>query len=169
MLTLTKILHHLYKAAGVLAAIALVVMMLLVIAQILVRQFNAHIPSSGDIIGFLVVWASFLGLAYTMHRQKHIRVEIVLSRLSSHHRHSLNVVVGLIAAVILAVFSYYIILLILESYQYGDKTDGEIALPLWLMQLPMGVGCVLFTLSMVDFTWAQYVAGKSEPRITQKG
>ncbi len=156
-----NLLNFLYKTSGALAACSLVAIMLLVIAQIVARQFNSHIPSSGDIIGFLVVWASFLGLAYTMHHNHHIRVELFVSRLSHSNRRWLDVVVGLCAFVLVAVFCYFVIALIMESYQYDDQTDGEISMPLWLMQLPMGVGCVLFALSILDFCY-QVAAGVAQ-------
>ncbi len=153
---LKSVLDTIFLCVGILAAISLVCIMLLVLAQIVARQFNSHIPSSGDMIGFLVVWASFLGLAYTMRQQHHIRVELILSRLSKNPRRWLNIFVGVVATVMLVVFSYYVIALIYEAWEYGDKTDGEIAMPLWLMQLPMGIGCVLFCFSMMEFTWEQW-------------
>ncbi|PIE42190.1 MAG: C4-dicarboxylate ABC transporter permease [Gammaproteobacteria bacterium] len=152
---LTKALRFSYLSAGILAAISLVVIMLLVLAQIIARQFGSHIPSSGDVIGFLVVWASFLGLAYTMHHQQHIRVELLIGRLSKQPRHWLNVVIGGLAFIVLLTFSYYVFSLIYESIVYNDQTDGEVAMPLWLVQLPMGIGCALFCLSMLDFTVTQ--------------
>lgn len=151
-----KYLTVIYAVAGVLAALSMVAMMLLVLAQIIARQFHTHIPSSGDMIGFLVVWASFLGLAYTLHHQQHIRVELLISRLSRRPTKWLNIAVGFFATLMLIIFSYYVIALIHESWSYGDKTDGEVPMPLWLMQLPMGIGCLLFTLSMLDFTVKQF-------------
>lgn len=151
-----KILDYLYGIAGILAALSMVAMMLLVLAQIIARQFHSHIPSSDDMIGFLVVWASFLGLAYTMHKQQHIRVELVVGRLNKSSRKWVDIAVGLFAVVMLMVFSYYVIALIHESWSYDDQTGGEIPMPLWLMQLPMGIGCVLFTLSMLDYTVQQF-------------
>lgn len=163
---LTKILTISYRVAGIFAAISLVAMMLLVLAQILARQFHSHIPSSDDMIGFLVVWASFMGLAYTMHHQHHIRVELLIGRLSRQPKRWLNIAVGLLATVMLAVFSYYVIALIYESWEYGDKTSGEVPMSLWLMQLPMGIGCVLFTLSMADFSWQQWRKVNEKPTMT---
>ncbi|MBS9777725.1 MAG: TRAP transporter small permease [Gammaproteobacteria bacterium] len=144
-----------YSGAGVLAAVSLVAIMVLVLAQILFRQFDSHIPSSDDMIGFCVVWASFLGLAYTMRHQHHIRVELILGRLSKKPRRWLNILVGIAATVMLAILTYYVIGLIYESWEFADRTAGEVSMPLWLMQLPMGIGCILFCLSMVEFVVEQ--------------
>lgn len=148
---LRRVLDRLYQAAGVGAALALIAIFLLILAQIVARQLHRHIPSSGDLIGFCVVWAAFLGLAYAMRHEAHIRVELFVARMSRRQRQRLDVAVGLAAAGILAVVSWFVIALVFESWQYGDVTDGEIPLPLWLMQLPMAIGMVLFTLSMLDY------------------
>ncbi len=150
------ILNILYKTSGFFAALSLVGIMLLVIAQIVARQFYSHIPSSGDMIGFLVVWASFLGLAYTMDHNQHIRVELFVSKLSHSKQRWLNIAVGLCATLLLIVFCYFVIGIIWESYEYNDMTDGEVIMPLWLVQLPMGIGCVLFAISMLDFCYQVY-------------
>jgi len=152
---LRRTLNKTYQISGGIAAVSLCFMMLLVLAQIIARQLNLHIPSSDDFIGFLVVWSSFLGLAYTMHQSQHIRVELIVSRLLPQHRLWLNVLVGIVATIMLVVFSYHVVSLVHESWEFGDQTEGEIPLPLWVMQLPMAVGCLLFTLSMLDYTVQQ--------------
>lgn len=164
---LRNILNQCYQISGAIAALSMVATMLLVLAQIIARQFHSHIPSSDDMIGFLVVWASFLGLAYTMHKQQHIRVELIVGRLNKTPRQWLNVGVGLFATVMLVVFSYYVIALIYESWSYDDQTGGEIPMPLWLMQLPMGIGCMLFTLSMLDYTLKQLCQSSQKPLMTE--
>lgn len=153
---LRLILDKLYLLSGGVAALSMTAMMLLVLAQIVVRQFHSHIPSSDDMIGFLVVWTSFLGLAYTMHHQQHIRLELIIGRLGRYSRRWLDAFVGGFAVLMLGVLSFYVLSLIYESWSYDDQTGGEIPMPLWLMQLPMGVGCVLFTLSMLDFTLSSF-------------
>lgn len=146
-----KTIDLMYKLSGVLAALSMVAIMLLITAQVLARWFNSHIPSSDDISGYLVVWATYLGLAYAMQQASHIRVELFLTRCSRRVSQYLNLAVCIIALILVGALLYYSTLLMLESYEYGDKTDGEIAMPLWLMQLPMIVGNMMFLIAITDY------------------
>lgn len=155
---LKRALHGMYTLAGVAAALCLGLILSLIVAQIVARQFDTHIPSSGDVMGYAVVWATFLGLPYTMQARGHIRVELLTSRMPRQYRKLLALLVGLFATAMLAVLSYYIITLIYESWAYQDVSDGEIPMLLWLIQLPMAIGCILFTLSMLTTTLEDWLA-----------
>lgn len=146
-----KTVDLMYKLSGVLAALSMVAIMLLITAQVLARWFNSHIPSSDDISGYLVVWATYLGLAYAMQQASHIRVELFLTRCSRRVSQCLNLAVCIIALILVGALLYYSTLLMLESYEYGDKTDGEVAMPLWLMQLPMIIGSMMFLIAIADY------------------
>lgn len=152
MAALQKLLDRIYQLAGLLSALCIILMFVGILAQILARQFAMHIPSSSDIVGYCVAWSAFLGLAYAMHHQAHIRVELVTSRLSKTWQRGLNICVGAFATLLLGAVSYYVLDLVLESFSYGDVTDGEVPLPLGMVELPMCVGLVLFTVSMLDYT-----------------
>ena len=157
---LRRFVDGVYLAAGAGAALCLVAMFLLILAQIVARQLGAYIPSSGELIGFLVVWSAFLGLAYTMHQRAHIRVELFLSTLLPGQRRLLNIASGALALAVAMVFIFYAFALVRESFLFSDVSDGEIPLPLYLVQLPMLVGFVLFTFSLVDYTLSQLFASR---------
>ncbi|UJF24973.1 TRAP transporter small permease [Suttonella sp. R2A3] len=163
---LNRLLNGLYRLAGLCAALSIIIVFVLIIAQIIARQLDTHIPSSGDLIGFAVVWATFLGLPYTMQARGHIRVELFITRMRREHRRWLLLLVAAFACTMLSIFSYFIIQLVYESWHYGDVTDGEIAMPLWLMQLPMAVGAVLFTLSMLSAMFEDFFAKPAATEIT---
>lgn len=146
-----KLLDWMYKLSGGLAALSIVSIMLLITAQVLARWFNSHIPSSDDISGYMVVWATYLGLAYAMQQASHIRVELFLTRASHQVSRHINLLVCVVAMILLSLLLYHTTLLMLESYEYGDKTDGEIAMPLWLVQLPMVIGNTLFLIAVSDY------------------
>lgn len=149
---LRRSLNAAYRFAGFAAALCVIAVLVLILAQMGARMMKTHIPSSGDFIRLFTIWASFLGLAYTMHHQAHIRVGLFVSRLSRAKRRVLNVCVGGLACLMLGAFCWFFYQLIAESYEYQDVTDGEIVLPLWPMQLPVLIGLALFSLSMLDYT-----------------
>lgn len=148
-----RCLNGLYQLSGALAALCLVIVCGLIVAQMVARQLHSHIPSSGDFIALFLVWSAFLGLAYTMYYQAHIRVELVLSRFGPVTRRYIDAAVALLAVAMLLVFAYFVYQMIGEAFEFDDVTDGEIPLPLGWVQVPMLVGLGLFTLSMLDYAW----------------
>lgn len=157
---LRRFVDSVYLIAGASAALSLVAMFLLILAQIVARQLGSYIPSSGEMIGFCVVWSAFLGLAYTMHHRAHIRVELFLSRLMPRQRRCLNIFSGALAVMLLAVFIFYVFALVRESFVFSDVSDGEMPIPLYLVQLPMLAGLFLFLLSVIDYTCSEYLASR---------
>lgn len=147
MLTLKK---YFYSTSLVLSGTCLVVMTLLILAQIAARFFGVIIPSSEDFAGWLLSATIFFGLAYTFNSGNHIRVTILLSRLSGPSRRLVeffNLSAGLLISGYLA---YYTAYTAYESYIYNDVTDTYLAVPLWLVQLPMALGSVFFFIAITD-------------------
>jgi hypothetical protein len=83
-------LDFLYKACGVLAAIALAGIAVLILAQIVGRFFGLLVPSANEIAGFLMAASSFLALGYAFRSGSHIRVTMLLSRLPVRARRALE-------------------------------------------------------------------------------
>jgi len=108
------------------------------------------IPSSEDFAGWLLSATIFFGLAYTFQQGGHIRVTMLLTRLSQAKRRYLeffNLVCGLAISGYLA---YYTLFTVYESYDFEDVTDTYLALPLWMVQTPMAVGSLFLFVAMLD-------------------
>ncbi len=139
-------LFYLTSAWG--AGLCLIAMTVLILAQITARMIGVVIPSSEDFAGWILSATIFFGLAYTFNTGGHIRVTIVLNRLSARNRHIaeyINLVVGLLISGYLA---FYTVFTVYESFEYKEVTDTYLAMPLGLVQLPMAVGssCLFFAI-----------------------
>lgn len=145
-----RFLDRLYLVSGWLAASSMVLMTILVVVQIVARLFNYVVPSVIQISGFLLATTIFFGLAYTMATGDHIRVTIVLDMVGRRVRLWLegwSLVAGLVIAVYFGVFSAQ---LTWESFTFGDKADGLVAIPLWLPQLSMVIGALSLAVRLID-------------------
>ncbi len=162
-------LRPIYIISGGLSAVSIVAMFLLIVAQVIARNLDTHIPSSDDISGYLVVWATYFGLSYAMYYSSHIRVELVLSRLNAPIARWLNIAVGGLACVLVAILLYYNSLLVFESYTYGDVTEGQLVMPLWVVQLPIMFGSLTFFFSVVEYTLKNLFENyKSEEQVVKE-
>ena len=139
-----------YQLSAFLSGSCLVIMTVLIVMQIIARFFGLVIPSSEDFAGWLLSATIFFGLAYTFQQGGHIRVNLLLLRLSAKHKkyaEFFNIIVGLLISAYLA---YYTFFTVYESFDFDDVTDTYIALPLWIVQLPMAIGSTFLFLALLD-------------------
>lgn len=145
-----KFLDGLYNVAAYVAALFMVSILVCVLLLIVGRQVGWYIPGLNAYAGYSMAASSFLALAYTFRHNEHIRVTLVLNALSPKWRHVLNLLSLIIALVLATNVAYYSIGLVMESYEFNDLSVEEDATPLWIPQLAMAVGCVLFAIALLE-------------------
>jgi len=118
------------------------------------RFFGTFIPSSEDIAGWLLSAAIFLSLAYSFKEGVHIQMQLVLQSVQPHYRYYLIRIILILALVISAYWTWTTAQQIYESWQYQDLTQSYVAMPLWLVQLPMFIGLAILTNTLIDATIA---------------
>ncbi|MRU16348.1 TRAP transporter small permease [Roseovarius sp. A21] len=157
-----RALDMLYRAAGGLAALFIVAIVALVFAQVglnLADKITAAltgtglgvtIPSYADFTGFFLAASSFLALAYTLRKGGHIRVTLITQGLGQRANHVAEIVVTTLALGMAGFGTWYMVLLVLESHEFGDKSSGMVSVPLWIPQLPVALGLAVLTLALAD-------------------
>ncbi|GAA3868324.1 TRAP transporter small permease [Celeribacter arenosi] len=152
----------LYRTAGRLAAAFIVAIVAVVFLQVCLNLadkiaaaitgtgLGLTIPSYADFTGFFLAASTFLALAYSLREGGHIRVTLLLGRLPARARHGVEIIVVAIAMAMSAYASWYIILLVYESFEYGDRSSGMVSVPLWLPQLPVALGLIILTIALLD-------------------
>jgi len=97
-----------------------------------------------------VAGSGFLALAHTLARGEDIRVNLFLEHAGARVRRALECW-SLGAASALAIgFAYFSVRLAWQSYVLNDISTGNDATPLWLPQLAMAAGTVIFAIAFVD-------------------
>lgn len=147
-----RLLDMLYAVSGGLAALFTVGVLVAVVLSIVTRQLGVHIGGLDAYAGYSMAAAGFLALAYTFKKGEHIRVSLVLSSLPPGGQRRLDIFALLIACLIAANLSWYSIKLVLDSYAYNDISTGNDATPLWIPQIVMAVGTVIFLIAIIDET-----------------
>ena len=164
---MNKIKRYFYLSSAVLSGSCLVIMTLLIISQIVARFFGVVIPSSEDFAGWLLSATIFFGLAYTFHHGGHIRVTMLLSRLSPKHRRRqefFNLFIGLLIS---AYFAFYSMVTVYESFDYQEVTETYLAMPLWIVQTPMAIGTFFLFIAMID-SFVEMLAGRTPHYISSE-
>ncbi|MEZ5873066.1 MAG: TRAP transporter small permease [Nitratireductor sp.] len=144
-----RTLDGLYNAGGVAAAVCLVAILFVIVAQMVTRWTNISIPGLNEYAGYLMASASFLAFAHALNSGSHIRVNLFITALGEHKfwGELWCMIIGTAASAYLA---WYSIRLVYWSNKLGDLSQGQDATPMWIPQTPMAVGAVLLAICFAD-------------------
>jgi TRAP-type C4-dicarboxylate transport system permease small subunit len=145
-----KFLDSLYTLSGGLAAVFMIGVLVAITLSIATRQLGTHIGGLDAYAGYSMAAAGFL--AHTFKRGEHIRVTLLLAALPAKGRLRLDIFALLIACAIAANLAWFSIKLVMDSYAYQDISTGDDATPLWIPQISMALGTVIFLIAVVDET-----------------
>ncbi|MBD3897862.1 TRAP transporter small permease [Halomonas sp. ML-15] len=112
------------------------------------RRLGLSITGVSEIAAYLLVGATFLGLAYTFVHHAHIRVTLLISRLPSAIRVWFEVFGLIVALAISLLLCYGLIELARESLQYNDVSSGFLSIPLWIPQTVLASSVGLLCLAL---------------------
>ena len=139
-----------YNAAGVLAALFLIGTLAMVLLGIAGRLLDFHVPGTDAYAGYCMAGAGFLALAHTLKRGEHIRVTLILERLTGTAHRALTLWTFAAGAVLAMLFAWYSTRLAWQSFDFHDISTANDATPLWIPQLTMAVGTVIFAIALID-------------------
>ena len=73
------LLDKVYLVSGVIAAMFMVTILLIIIAQMVARWSGVSFQGSSEFAGYAMAATSFFAMAYTLNHGAHIRVSIILN------------------------------------------------------------------------------------------
>ena len=152
-------LDRLYEAAGWLAAVFMIGTLVFVLLGILGRLLDFHVRGTDAYAGYCMAASGFLALAYTLRRNEHIRVTLLLSHLHGGARRGLEIWALTAAVLIAGLFAWFSVRLAWQSHAFNDISTGNDATPLWIPQLSMALGAVVLLVAFVD-EWVQELRGQ---------
>src|SRR5436190_1738152 len=147
---LRKSLDALYDTAAALGGLFMVALLVMVLLSILGRQLGFNVPGVDAYAGYMMAGAGFLALGHTLKRGEHIRVTLLLSALRGSARRAFEIWALAAASLLAALFAVYSCKLAWQSYTFHDISTSNDATPLWLPELAMAVGSVVFAIAFVD-------------------
>ena len=78
---LRRLLDALYWAGAAVAALALLGIFLMMMAQVILREMGFQLPGADDLVAYLCVASAFFALAFTFRRGELIRVGLGIERI----------------------------------------------------------------------------------------
>jgi len=145
-----RALDTLYDAAGYLAALFLAGTLAMVLTGIAGRLMNFHVPGTDSYAGYCMAASGFLALAHTFKRGEHIRVMLLLEQFGGRLRRPLDLWSHAVGVFFCGVLAFFSVRLAWQSHAFHDISTGNDATPLWIPQLAMAAGAVVFAIAFID-------------------
>ena len=149
-----KFTHRIYSLMMIGACLSMVTAFLTIGLGVIAREAAWNIQGLDAYAGYSIAAALFLALPGTFKRGEHIRVTLLIQKMSPRVQRWLEywcLSVGALLSLYVAAFAVRIVWV---SYATHDVSQGADATPLWVPQIFMAIGCVGFALSVIDALWA---------------
>ncbi len=160
---LRVVLDALYRWAGYVAAVFLILILCFVSMQMISRWVGEVVVGGPDFTGYCMAAASFLALPYALNSGSHIRVNLLLNALGRFRRFG-EIWCWAVASYLTYLFARYAIKLTYESYRFNDISQGQDAWPIWIPQMSMVIGTVLLAICAFDNLISTLFTGKDNIR-----
>jgi TRAP-type C4-dicarboxylate transport system permease small subunit len=165
---LRRILDRTYDVSAWIAGAFMVLILVNIMVQVCGSFFGLYIRGTDAYAGYSMAAASFFALAHTLKRGEHIRVTLILQRLSPVWRRRFEIGCLALAVVLSASFAWYSWSMTWWSYEFNAISDAQDKTPLWIPQLSMAIGVTILFVAFVDELVAvaqgrQVVASDAEP------
>ncbi len=138
------------KISGKLAAYLVFLTLVLVLSEVFARYFfNRPLQLADEFGGYLLVAITMVGLAYTLREKGHVRVEMVVDRVSAKIRKWIRVVSLSLATLFTPIFIFASYELVAFSHKLGVKSSTWVRM---LQEIPQSIlifGAILLLLQLI--------------------
>ena len=145
-----SVLDFIYLAAGVPAALCLIAILLLIVAQMVARWTGEIFPGAANYAGYCMAAASFFAFANALNRGAHIRVSILLNTVPKGARRLLEIWCFALGAAVAWYFTYYAYWFTFWSWKFNEVSQAQDATPMWIPQSVMVLGGAILAIALTD-------------------
>jgi TRAP-type C4-dicarboxylate transport system permease small subunit len=128
----------------------LVAIAVLSLAQIGGRLLGFAAHSFDEFAGWCMAASSFLGLAYTLRANEHIRMTLLLHHARGRTRRALEAACLAAGVALVGFFAWHALDMAWFSYVTGDVSQGLVPAPLWIPQSAMAAGLAILLVALAD-------------------
>jgi len=137
--------------SGILAGIGVGMIFFITMAEIITRKvLGQSLLWATEVQLFTIASISFLGIAYTLREEGHVRMTLIYSRLSPETQRVMDFIVTLFALLWTGFFAYASYSRMNRALVNNESTAGIIDIPFWMGMLWMVVGSILLGLVLLS-------------------
>ena len=146
------------------ASVCILIIIVLILVEIFMRTFSGQSTFiTEEYSGYLLSWFAYMGMAYTLKSDGHIRVTMLLSKIGARKKAVLEILAGIIGMVTFAYITFHLALVMSDSMTSGVRSMHISETPLFIPQIIPAVGSALMTLQFLPYLadrWHEFITVK---------
>lgn len=159
---LTSIFGHTLNIMLVFSGILVIFAALIINVGIITRTFlNLPIPWVPEISGYILLYITFLVAAWVLKEEGHVKMDIVLSKLSPKGQFMMNTITSAISAIVSLILAWYGAKVTLDLFRTGYFTTSILELPKFIFTISIFVGCFLLSIQFIRRTFGNLTSWKA--------
>ncbi len=133
----------------------ILVFTLLVVNYEVVARYVLNQPSAWEleVVEYSLLYLAFLGAAWVLRNDGHIRMDLVLNRLEPRVQVWLNIITSLIGAIICFIITWYGVKVTWDHFQAGLYFAAYLKPPKYIILAIVPVGCFLLSIQFLRMTY----------------
>jgi TRAP-type C4-dicarboxylate transport system permease small subunit len=147
---LRRFLDRLYAASGALAAFCLASIAAVMLLQSAMREAGFLLRGADDVVAWLCAASAFLAYGYTFRLGEMVRVSLVLEKLRPAARRRVEHAALGIAVLFAGYLLWAVAKFVHESWRFGEVAQGLLRVPIWIPQLSLVIGALIFFVAVLD-------------------
>lgn len=145
-----SVLRLLYNVSGALAGLCLVLMLAMITLNIAGGLFGFFIRGLDAYAGYLMAGALFMALPYTFKAGEHIRVTLVIERLTGGVHRGIELACLALGVALTGLLAWACVRLAWLSWEFNDISQMTDQSPLWIPQAFFAFGAVMLFVAFVE-------------------
>lgn len=131
--------------------------MLMVVAEVAMRYFfNRPIVWVIDITEYVMLFITFLGIAWLLKKEGHVVMDLLLDRLNHKNRHMAVAITSVVAAITCSITTWYGIVVGLDWYNINYFYQGALDIPAFYLEAVIPVGMLLVTIQFLRRAYSNW-------------
>jgi len=141
---------YLYRISAISGQVLIFGMTLLITVDVLGRAtIGKTTLVATEVSGYALVAIVFLGLAYTLQTERHVRIELLTRRLSPKRRQQLEIAVLTLSMVFIAWFTWATMGPVIQNYITHHVSITFLHAPMWIPYLFVPVGAGMLAIGLL--------------------
>lgn len=144
--TLEKVIHSLARRTSQFAQFALVMVMLVIVANIFMRVWWKPLPGSYELVEILGAVILSMGAAYCAIQRGHVTVTLLLDKLSKKKQAGVDIFTSLVSFMFISAIGWGLLKFTKMSYDRGLETS-TLSIPLYPVYFLVSAGLIMLALT----------------------
>lgn len=144
------------------SGMGILVMGLILAYEVVCRYvFNSPTIWTQEVSIYLFIWTMLAASSYTLQTGKHVRVDLLLERMSVKKRLFLEGLTAVVGTFYCLIVSFQAWQMLSMSIAYGKLSATPLRVPLWIPQTALLIGFVLLTLQFLLIFLGRFIEFRS--------